>query len=86
MALSEDEKIRLAWLKHESRKGGSRMAALTDEERAERPLTVDEAAEFLKVNRSTVLKWLKEGKIRAAKIGREWRIKKAEIDRLLNGE
>lgn len=62
------------------------MAALTDEERAERPLTVDEAAEFLKVNRSTVLKWLKEGKIRAAKIGREWRIKKAEIDRLLNGE
>jgi excisionase family DNA binding protein len=85
MALTDDEKTRLAWLKHESRKGGNPMV-LTEEEKAERPLTVDEAAEFLKVNSRTVLRWLNEGKIKGFRIGRDWRIKKSEIHRIMNGE
>lgn len=59
---------------------------LTEEEKGERPFTVDEAAEFLKVNRKTVLKLLNEGKIKGAKIGRDWRISRSQLDRLLNGE
>ena len=59
---------------------------LTEEEKARRPFTVREAATFLKVHIHTILKMVKEGNIKAVKIGREWRISQEEIDRLLRGE
>jgi len=60
--------------------------ALTEEEKAERPFTLTEAAEFLKVDRRTVMRWIKEEKLRAFRVGRDWRIPRKEIDRLINGE
>ena len=90
MALSDEERAELQWLASERRMGFSEKEkysmVLTEEEKADRPFTVDEAADFLKVNRKTVLKLLNEGKIKGAKIGRDWRISKAELDRLLRGE
>jgi DNA binding domain, excisionase family len=59
---------------------------LTEEERARRPFTVEEAADFLKVHIHTVLKMIKDGKMKAGKVGREWRIAQDEIERLLKGE
>ena len=59
---------------------------LTEEEKAARPFTVEETAEFLKIHKNTIQKWLMSGKIKGAKVGREWRIPKSEIYRLLNVE
>jgi excisionase family DNA binding protein len=58
---------------------------LTEEEKAERPFTIMEAADFFKVDRKTVLKWIKEEKLKAFRVGRDWRIARKEIDRLING-
>lgn len=59
---------------------------LTEEEKASRPLTIEEAAEYLRVHSNTVLKMIRDGKITAGKAGREWRIKRTEIERLLEGK
>ncbi len=37
-------------------------------------LTVDEVADFLRVAPNTVYRWLRSGKIKGTKIGKEWRI------------
>ncbi|MGD0153295.1 MAG: helix-turn-helix domain-containing protein [Thermacetogeniaceae bacterium] len=44
-----------------------------------RLLTVNEAADFLRVQPRTIRKWLREGKLLALKAGRLWRI---EVDAL----
>ncbi len=59
---------------------------LTDEEKATRAFTVTDAAEYLNLDRRTVLKLLNEGTLKGVKIGRDWRISKLELDRLLRGE
>jgi len=46
-------------------------------------LTVDEAAARLKIKADTVRKWLRSGKLRAAKLGRSWRIPDSEVEALL---
>lgn len=48
-------------------------------------LLPEEAAEQLRVNTETVMRWLRDGKMRGAKLpGRGmWRIPKTEIDRIL---
>ncbi len=46
-------------------------------------LTVDEAAARLKIKADTVRKWLRSGKLRAAKLGRSWRILDSAVEALL---
>ena len=46
-------------------------------------LTVIEAAEYLKMGRSTVYKLLREGRLPAHKAGREWRFDAKELDDFL---
>lgn len=46
--------------------------------------TPQEVAEKLKLNIRTVYKWIKEGRIKAVKIGDLWRIPESEINRILN--
>lgn len=50
-----------------------------------RLLTVTEAAEALRLNRATVWRWAKDGKIPAVRVGRAWRISEAAVEKLLNG-
>jgi excisionase family DNA binding protein len=50
---------------------------------AERLLTVKELADYLKVNKFTVYRLVKQGKLPAFKVGGHWRFKKREIDRWL---
>ncbi len=55
-------------------------------ERRERMLRSGEVAEILGVDRHTVVKWIKEGKIRAIKLpsGR-YRIPESEVKKILEG-
>ena len=49
-------------------------------------LTMDEACEYAKVHRDTLLKWIDEGDIYGAKIGGMWRIDRETIDTFFNCE
>jgi excisionase family DNA binding protein len=52
---------------------------------APRILTAQEAADYLRVTRATIRRWCQEGKLPAFRIGREWRINKAELDKITGG-
>jgi len=43
-------------------------------------------AEMLGVSRITVIRWIKQGKIRAVRLGREFRVSEDEVKRLLKGK
>lgn len=47
-------------------------------------LTVHETAEHLQVKESTIRAWIRNGKLRAIKFGREWRITIKDLERFLN--
>ena len=49
-------------------------------------LTTKEACEYLRTTKVTLLKMIKEGKIKAVKVGNAFRIFKSELDRYLKGE
>jgi excisionase family DNA binding protein len=46
-------------------------------------LTFDEAAEFLNTPRSTLYRWLREGKAPGHKLGRQWRFLRSELERFM---
>ncbi|MGQ9496266.1 MAG: helix-turn-helix domain-containing protein [Thermoanaerobaculaceae bacterium] len=48
-------------------------------------LTVVEAAQYLKMGRSTVYKLAQEGKLPTHKVGNQWRFDREEIDQWMNG-
>jgi excisionase family DNA binding protein len=49
-------------------------------------LTIDEAAERLKLKSDTVRDWCLKGKLRASKLGRIWRIDAAALEELMRGQ
>ncbi len=46
-------------------------------------LTVADVANYLRVSETTVWRWCISGKIPAFRIGRGWRVRRSELDRLL---
>ncbi|MDR7419119.1 MAG: helix-turn-helix domain-containing protein [Armatimonadota bacterium] len=65
------------------------MAARPDRPRvpeAGQVLTVDQVAAYLQLNRLTVYRYIREGKIPAAKIGKLYRVLKADVDRFLEAQ
>lgn len=42
-------------------------------------LTLEETASLLKVSKATIRRWVKRGKLVAFKVGREYRLRKADI-------
>ncbi|MFP3234405.1 MAG: IS607 family transposase [Sulfolobaceae archaeon] len=50
----------------------------------ERYLTPSEVAEIFGMSRSGVIKWIREGKIKAVEVNGRWRIPYSEIERLLS--
>jgi len=52
----------------------------------DRPLTSDEAIEYLRISKPTFLKYIRKGKIKAVKAGKGWRILQSELNRFLKGE
>ena len=49
-------------------------------------LTVKQAADQLQVTQETIREWLKSGRLKGVKLGHIWRIDKAALDRLLEGD
>lgn len=47
-------------------------------------LTVDEVADLLKVTSQTIYNMIKDKRLTATKIGREWRFKRSDIEQLLD--
>lgn len=45
-----------------------------------RPMTTTEAADWLKVKRDTLQKWIKHGKLPAAKVGRDYLIEPVDLE------
>jgi len=48
-----------------------------------RLLTVTEVADLLRINKSTVYRMAKEGRLPATRVGRQWRFRKSVLDNLL---
>ena len=46
--------------------------------------TLEEIAELLQVTRRTIYTWIKDGKLKAFKVGRGWRVSRADLDSFLN--
>ncbi len=46
----------------------------------DRLMTIDELADYLRVQKRTIYDWLKKGKIPAIKTVGQWRFKKEKID------
>lgn len=46
-------------------------------------LTADEAARYLRVHGDTIRDWCRTGQLPAIKAGRQWRIKRADLDAFL---
>jgi excisionase family DNA binding protein len=46
-------------------------------------LTVSQVAEYLQISEMTTYKLVQEGKIPAFKIGRSWRVKKGDLEELI---
>lgn len=47
-------------------------------------MTIEEVAKYLKLRPQTIYTWAQNGKIPAAKLGKEWRFKKTVIDKWFN--
>jgi excisionase family DNA binding protein len=47
--------------------------------------TTQEACDYLKISRPTFLNYIRGGKIKAQKIGKGWKVFKAELDRFAKG-
>lgn len=45
--------------------------------------TIKEVSELFKVAYLTVYRWIKEGKLEAYKLGKQYKIKKADIDKFI---
>src|SRR5438552_17324030 len=49
-------------------------------------LDMDQAIALLKTTRPTFYRWLREGKIKGMKLGRQWRFYRGDVDRFLKGQ
>ncbi len=49
-------------------------------------LTVEEVAEYLRVSIYTVREMIKSGKLPGVKLGKSYRIKRADVEKLVNTE
>jgi len=54
--------------------------------RDEKLIGINEAVQLLGVSRPTFYRWLRSGKIKGMKVGRQWRFHRDDIERFLKGE
>jgi len=47
-------------------------------------MTIDDVASYLKLKPQTIYTWAQNGKIPAAKLGKEWRFRRSVIDKWVN--
>jgi excisionase family DNA binding protein len=54
--------------------------------RAGQVLTADQVAEYLQLNRLTVYRYIRQGKIPAARVGKLYRVLRADVDQFLEAQ
>ncbi|WP_193179796.1 helix-turn-helix domain-containing protein [Nisaea sediminum] len=47
-------------------------------------LTIHEVSDLLKMKESTVRNWIRDGELRAIKMGRDWRVAEKDLESYLN--
>jgi excisionase family DNA binding protein len=47
-------------------------------------MTLEEIAKYLKLKPQTIYTWAQDGRIQAAKLGKEWRFRKSIVDKWFN--
>ena len=57
---------------------------MVEDDRGDSFLTVAEVAEWLKLNQQTVRNWIDQGSLPAVRVGRRVRIKRSDLDRILD--
>ncbi len=62
---------------------GKSLSDLSDEKRPDM-LNVSEVADLLRISNQSVYNMIKDGRLRALKIGREWRFSRKDIESILN--
>jgi len=72
------------------RPGKRRKNAMEAPETSERPpgelIDMAEAIRILKTTRPTFYRWLRSGKVKGMKVGRQWRFYREDVERFLKGE
>ncbi len=68
-----------------SPKRGSKKAPAPAPAKGEELLDMSEAVEMLKTTRPTFYRWLRAGRIKGMKVGRQWRFYRSDIERFLQG-
>jgi len=63
--------------------GSRRPLPVGAQERAGRLLTVAEVADLLRINKSTVYRMAKQGRLPATRVGRQWRFRESVLEGLL---
>ena len=48
-------------------------------------LNTGEACKYLRISRPTFLKLIEDGRVRAQKLGRGWKVLRSELDRFMTG-
>ena len=59
---------------------------MPDKETQKRLLTPAEVATRLNVSLVTVGRWLREGKLKGVKAGRQWRVRESDLEAFLKGD
>ncbi len=49
----------------------------------EKLLTIQEVADYLRLSKTTVWRWCQSGELRAFKVGRGWRIRQSDVDKMM---
>ena len=62
------------------------MTPLTEEEKANRPMNLEEVMEYLRGGRNSALNLLQSGKVNAVQVGRQWRVTRKALDEFLSGK
>lgn len=53
---------------------------------SDKVLTTIQIAEFLAVSQETVARWCLEGRLPAFKIGGQWRVRRSDLNRIIQGK
>ena len=59
---------------------------MVSHETNENLLGLEEAIEYLQISRPTLYRWLKDGSIQGYRAGRQWRFRRADLDRFVRRE
>ena len=47
-------------------------------------LTVQQVAEMLQMNEEVIRRYLRDGRIKGFKVGRDWRVKEKDLEKFIN--